>query len=77
MKIEYSVIKTSYLYNKEEKAVYGIAVLQTEENETVLEDAVYDISSDLEGISALADKCNKLELSPLHLREVIEDYFGE
>ena len=35
-----------------------------------------DITTDRDRLSMLVDQCNLLELSPLHLNDVIEDYLA-
>ncbi len=37
---------------------------------------ISDISGDYEKISTLAALCNQLELSPLHLCDVVEDFLA-
>lgn len=49
---------------------YGIDVV---ENEAVLR-SVKDITTDEARLSGLVDLCNKLQLSPVHLDDVIEDF---
>ena len=39
--------------------------------------SVRDITTDKEGLLALAEACNRLSLSPIHLYDVIEDYLVE
>ena len=34
---------------------------------------VSDVSADLSFVTALCDRCNRGQLSPLHLRDVVED----
>ncbi len=38
---------------------------------------VSDITVDYEKISALVSLCNQLELSPIHLWDVVEDFLAE
>ena len=49
---------------------YGIDVV---ENEAVLR-SVKDITTDEARLSGLVDLCNKLQLSPVQLDDVIEDF---
>ncbi len=38
---------------------------------------ISDITVDYAKISALVALCNQLELSPIHLRDVVEDFLAE
>ena len=38
--------------------------------------SVSDITEDRPTIAALVSRCNRLELSPMHLLDVIEDFFN-
>ena len=49
---------------------YGIDVV---ENEAILR-SVKDITTDEARLSGLVDLCNKLQLSPVQLDDVIEDF---
>ena len=50
---------------------YGIAM--TYAGATV---TVEDISLNRAEVEALSERCNRLELSPLHFKEVLEDFMG-
>ena len=69
MKCKYEVISDSldgYVF-------YGIAVYSAV-GDMIAE--VRDISTNGAAVSNLVDKCNKLELSLLHLYDVIDDFLG-
>ncbi|MBR3848119.1 MAG: hypothetical protein IKM21_02380 [Oscillospiraceae bacterium] len=51
---------------------YGI---ELREGECVIE-KIRDIDISREGVEELYALCNKLELSPIHFRDVIEDYIS-
>lgn len=51
---------------------YGIEYLGQEERV-----AVSDISLDKDEVQSLADLCNELELDPIHLLDVAEDFVCE
>ncbi len=36
--------------------------------------SVEDLSLDKQAVEALVEKCNRLQLSPIHFREVLEDF---
>ena len=53
-----------------------IADAQTGGSTTVVI-SVHDITSDKEKLSRLVEDCNKLELSSVHLYDVVEDFLAE
>lgn len=55
---------------------YGIAsYANTEENGTAtILVAVHDVTDDKQALAALASLCNRLELSAIHLMNVVEDF---
>ena len=52
---------------------YGIELRYGEE----IIDRISDIGTDREGIENLCRLCNDLKLSPIHFREVVEDYLNK
>ena len=38
---------------------------------------ISDVDTDREGVENLCKLCNDLKLSPIHLREVVEDYLDK
>lgn len=61
---------TMFLEDVGEYRCYGIEVRK---GELVLE-RIRDIDTNREGVEKLCDLCNKRELSPIHFRDVVEDY---
>ncbi len=58
---------------------YGIVVYDNTDEEstaTILE-SIEDVTSDKEKLADLLEKCNALELSPEHLKDVVEDFILE
>ncbi len=53
-----------------EYVTYGI---QLSRNGCILSE-INDISTDFQAVCALADQCTRLELSPVHFPDVIEDF---
>lgn len=61
--------------NEEKQAVYGIALLEEDHNTVVYElNRVDNITCDKITLEKLVCRCNSLNLSPIHLDEVIEDF---
>ena len=55
---------------------YGIAVfanIDMNETTSVLA-SIQDITTDRDALDELVNLCNSMELSPLHIRDVIEDF---
>lgn len=50
---------------------YGIAVIQLGQDRR---DEYHDICMDHDAASALVEKCNELNLDPIHLKDVVEDF---
>lgn len=53
---------------------YGIAAFAVHENYSQEIMHISDISTDKERLSLLIEKCNRLKVSPIHLKEIIEDF---
>lgn len=54
--------------------VYGITAYSTNSGQPAPLCCVRDISSDKETVSHLAERCLKLQLDPIHLLDVVEDF---
>lgn len=79
MNITYGMTEEIYTLNGKSRKSYGIAVYSNAEEDgsaTILT-AVRDITSERERLEDLVRKCNLLELSPIHLDDVIEDFLTE
>ena len=50
---------------------YGIAGAHAEEGDR---EEYHDISTDREAVSAFVEACNRLNLDPIHLKDVVEDF---
>ncbi len=76
MKVRYGVVKEIYSLNSKKRVSYGIAAYaSSNDTETAcIVKSVHDITSDLVSLRALTELCNRLELSPIHLNDVIEDF---
>ena len=61
----YQVIQSSILIEEEQYTTYGIACEDT---------VVHDISPNKKSITDLVHKLNLLQLLPIHLNDVIDDF---
>ena len=73
MNYKYVLTETTYHNGKHTRTSYGIAVISTEDNVTVLS-SVEDISDEQEKIENLVNLCNAEKLEIEHLQSVIEDF---
>lgn len=79
MNITYGITEEIYTLNGKSRKSYGIAVYadSEEDGSTTILTSVRDITSERERLADLVHKCNLLELSPIHLDDVIEDFLTE
>lgn len=73
----YILIKSSYTLGEDEYTTYGIALADIGEDGANLIESVNDLSCDRDKVERLAELCTKLELSPEHLGDVIDDFLAE
>ena len=68
----YTVVEQT---NEELQAVYGIAIFEEDQNAIVSElDRIDNVTCNKIALEQLVCRCNSLNLSPIHLDEVIEDF---
>lgn len=73
MNYKYVLTETTYHNGKHTRTSYGIAVISTEDNATVLS-SVEDISLDRDELAKLVELCNAEKLEIEHLQNVVEDF---
>ena len=56
---------------------YGIALCDEYDNTTVILDSVTDVTSDKVTMEQFVDRCNSLQLSPLHLHDAVYDFLAQ
>ena len=73
----YGIVGEEYFLNDSRRVSWGIVCYAKPEEDGTLTviASVRDISPDYDAVRRLADLCNKHSLSPLHLRDVIDDFF--
>ncbi len=77
--ITYGLVEERYALNGQERTSYGIAIYADAELDgtaTVIA-SIHDITSDKPKLAALVQQCNLLELSPIHLEDVVEDFLSD
>ena len=73
MNYKYVLTETTYHNGEHMRTSYGIAVISTEDNVTVIS-SIEDISDDREELANLVELCNEEKLEIEHLRGVVEDF---
>lgn len=72
--ITYILCRESYKTKRSERIAYGIAAY-TEDYPTCVA-RLRDITSDKNALDELVSLCNRLQLSPIHLHDVVEDFLA-
>ena len=73
MNCKYVLTETTYHNGKHTRTSYGIAVISTEDNVTVL-CSIEDVTDERNEIANLVELCNEEKLEVEHLRGVVEDF---
>ena len=78
MNIIYEMTEESYSSEGNTRVSYGIAAYADSKDggTATIIDVIHDITSDKQALLALITLCNQLNLSPMHLREVIDDFLA-
>lgn len=75
--LQYILIENNYTVNGVKYTSYGIAIADVSDEYPIIIESIPDISHDKERICRLAELCNQMQLSPLHLANVVEDFLAE
>lgn len=73
MNYKYVLTETTYRNGKHTRTSFGIAVISTEDNVTVL-CSIEDITDEQAEITKLIELCNAEKLEIEHLQNVVEDF---
>ena len=78
MNILYVITEETYSSEASIRISYGIAVYAVgkDGSTTAMIDAIHDITSHKKALIELVALCNRLELSVLHLHEVVDDFLA-
>ena len=76
IKVTYAICEEKYVLGNESRISYGIVAYSNADQDgtATIVASVHDITSDKDAIAALVDDCNRLELSTIHLLDVVEDF---
>lgn len=72
--ITYILCRETYKSKRSERIAYGIAAYAEDEQTCIAR--LRDITSDKTALAELASLCNRLQLSPIHLHDVVEDFLA-
>ena len=77
--VRYGIIEGLFSNGEKEEITYGIAAynVANAESSTVIVASVSDITIDRKRLEALVELCNREKLSPIHLKNVVEDFLAE
>ena len=73
MNYKYVLTETTYHNGEHTRTSYGIAVISTEDDVTVL-CSIEDITDEQDKVAKLVELCNAEKLEIEHLRGVVEDF---
>ncbi|MBQ9112314.1 MAG: hypothetical protein IJY08_01955 [Clostridia bacterium] len=73
---KYIVVQNTYLNGNASSVRYGLALVEEEDGELTVLESVSDLSPMLERVRELADMCNTLQLDPIHLNEITQDFLN-
>ena len=78
MNVTYGVTEEIYSLGASSRVSYGIAAYaDAEEDDTAtIVASVHDITTDKQALDELVSLCNRLDLSTVHLMDVVEDFLA-
>ena len=77
MKTEYCVVEEKYMVGEKDYLAYGIAEIEVCEGSYNVVSSIHNICSDFEMAEKFAQKCNRFNLSSIHLEDVIQDLLND
>ena len=76
MEHKYIVVQSTYKNGDITRIGFGIAAVEEYDGVTTILESTSDLSSDIEPIERLVELCNDLQLDPIHLQDVVTDFFA-
>lgn len=76
MTVTYEVTEEVYCSGDSNRTSCGIAAYTSDEGIVSQAAAVHDITSDRQALAGLVEKCNRLQLSLVHLNDIVEDFLA-
>lgn len=76
MRCRYIVVQNTYQNGRNTRIGYGIAAVTEYDGVITVLNSVSDISADIQLVEGLVERCNSQELDPIHLQDVVTDFFA-
>lgn len=73
---KYIVVRNKYIDGENTRISYGIAAIENCDGVISVLKSVSDVSSDFSEVENLVNICNSKELDPIHIEDVINDFFA-
>ncbi len=77
--VTYEIVKEIYCLGQSSRTSYGIVAYANGENDgtAAIIASVHDITTDRNSLKELVSLCNRVQLSTIHLDDVVEDFFSK
>lgn len=76
MRCRYIVVQNTYQNGRNTRIGYGIAAVTEYDGVITVLNSVSDLSADIQLVEDLVERCNSQELDPIHLQDVVTDFFA-
>lgn len=76
MECRYIVVQNTYQSGRNARIGYGIAAVTEYDGVITVLNSVSDLSADIKLIEGLVERCNSQELDPIHLEDIVTDFFA-
>ena len=76
MECRYIVVQNTYQSGRNTRIGYGIAAVTEYDGVTTVLNSVSDLSADIQLIEELVECCNSQGLDPIHLEDIVTDFFA-
>ncbi len=73
---KYIVTRTTYYGGRLTRTAYGIALVERVDGVLVVLEEFCDLSCRKKDVVRLVDRCNRYELSPIQLDDVVQDFLA-
>lgn len=77
MTVRYAVIRERHGFDHCSYVSCGLAAYADRTHDENPVAVIHDVTTDLQALTCLTEKCNRLHLSVLHMHDIIEDFLAE
>lgn len=74
MEPKYIMVSSTYMNGDKTRSVYGIALVNDSDCDTVILRCYYDLTPDASKAEELVSSCNRYKVEPIHLEDIVEDF---